>query len=186
MIMIELLGHVLMPVAAGLGSILILKGTTKVGRGSVALSAFCLILASFHFEFGIVDVLFYSLFLVNAITDAYTGEVYNVPLFLLAPVSLLMFYGKGSYIAALFIILLPLYRKSKKLQYYFGEGDLWMLLFISMAYGRSVFYALVYASLLGLCYSLLRRKKEVYFVPFLYLGLLMANISELNKLFAFN
>jgi hypothetical protein len=147
------------------------------------LPSLCLILVAFLLNFSVLDTLFYSLFLVSAVTDSFTGEVYEIGLYLLAPVSLVLFYSERSYIAAFFIILIPLYRKSKKLQYYFGEGDLWILLFISMAYGRSVFYSLVYASILGLGYSLLRKKKEVYFVPFLYLGLLLSNIHEINKLF---
>jgi len=151
--------------------------------GILILSSLSLILAAFLLKFSVLDTLFYALLLVSAVTDFFTGEVYEIGLYLLAPIALVLFYSERSYIAAFFIILIPLYRKSVKLQYYFGEGDLWILLFISMAYGRSVFHSLVYASVLGLVYCLIRKKKEVYFVPFLYLGLLLSNIDEINKLF---
>jgi len=182
--MIEILSYILFPGLAGFFCNLLLKEKSEVKRGILILTSLCLILMAFLLKFSVLDTLFYALFLVSAVTDSFTGEVYEIGLYLLAPVSLVLFYSERSYIAAFFIILIPLYRKSVKLQYYFGEGDLWILLFISMAYGRSVFYSLVYASILGLVYSLIRKKKEVYFVPFLYLGLLLSNIDEINKLFS--
>lgn len=183
--MMEIFTYFLLSGMAGLFSSRLLKEKikVKVNNGIFIFSSLCLILAAYLLKFSVLDTLFYSLLLVSAVTDTLTGEVYEIGLYLLAPVSLVLFYSERSYIAAFFIILIPLYRKSVKLQYYFGEGDLWILLFISMAYGRSVFYSLVYASILGLVYSLIRRKKEVYFVPFLYLGLLLSNIHEINKLF---
>lgn len=179
----EIFGYFLFPGLAGFISRRLLKEKGEIKWGIFIFPSLCLILVALFLKFSVLDTLFYSLFLVSAITDFYTGEVYEVGLYLLAPVSLVLFYDARSYIAAFFMILIPLYRKSKKLQYYFGEGDLWILLFISMAYGRSVFFSLVYASILGLGYSLLRKKKEVYFVPFLYMGLLLSNIDEINKLF---
>lgn len=179
----EIFIYFLFPGLAGLFSSRLLKEKAKINSGILILSSLCLILVAFLLKFSVFDTLFYSLLLVSAVTDTLTGEVYEIGLILLAPVALVLFYSERSYIAAFFIILIPLYKKSVKLQYYFGEGDLWILLFISMAYGRSVFYSLVYASILGLGYSLIRRKKEVYFVPFLYLGLLLSNINEINKLF---
>ena len=179
----EIFCYFLFPFLAGLFSNRLLKENAEVKRGVLIFPILTLILVAFLLKFSVLDTLFYALFLVSAVTDSYTGEVYEIGLYLLAPVSLVLFYSERSYIAAFFIILIPLYRKSVKLQYYFGEGDLWILLFISMAYGRSVFYSLVYASILGLVYSLIRKKKEVYFVPFLYLGLLLSNINEINKLF---
>ena len=181
--MIKVFSYFMFPGLAGLFARRLLKEKAEIRRGSLILPSLCLILASFLLKFSVLDTLFYSLFLVSAVTDSFTGEVYEIGLYLLAPISLVLFYGERSYIAAFFMILIPLYRKSVKLQYYFGEGDLWILLFISMAYGRSVFYSLVYASILGLVYAMIRKKNEVYFVPFLYLGLLLSNIDEINKLF---
>ena len=179
----EIFSYFLFPGLAGFFSSRILKENAEFKRWMLILPSLCLILVSFLLQFSVLDTLFYSLFLVSAITDSFTGEVYEIGLYVLAPVSLVLFYGERSYIAAFFMILIPLYRKSVKLQFYFGEGDLWILLFISMAYGRSVFYSLVYASILGLVYAMIRKKNEVYFVPFLYLGLLLSNIDEINKLF---
>ena len=181
--MAEIFSCFLFPGLAGVFANRLLKDKREVKTGILVLPFFCLIIVSFLLKFSVFDTLFYSLFLVSAVTDSFTGEVYEIGLYVLAPVSLILFYGERSYIAAFFMILIPLYRKSVKLQYYFGEGDLWILLFISMAYGRSVFYSLVYASILGLFYSMIRKKKEVYFLPFLYLGLLLSNIDEINKLF---
>ncbi|MGB4589793.1 MAG: hypothetical protein WBI17_11245 [Clostridiaceae bacterium] len=181
--MMETISYFLFPVLAGLFSTRLLKEKSEGNRRILVLPSLCLIFVAFLLKFSVLNTLFYSLFLISAVTDSLTGEVYEIGLYLLAPVSLVLFYSESSYIAAFFIILIPLYRKSVKLQYYFGEGDLWILLFISMAYGRSVFYSLVYASILGLGYTVIRRKKEVYFVPFLYLGLLLSNINEINKLF---
>lgn len=181
--MMEIFSYFLFPGLAGFFSRRLLKEKAEVERWILILPSICLILVSYLLKFSVLDTLFYSVFLVSAVTDSFTGEVYEIGLYLMAPASLVLFYGERSYIAALFMILIPLYRKSVKLQYYFGEGDLWILLFISMAYGRSVFFSLVYASILGLGYSILRKKKEVYFVPFLYLGLLLSNFDEINKLF---
>lgn len=135
-----------------------------------------------YLDLSLGEVLFFSIFLASAVTDTHEGVVYDYPLYALAPISLLLFYGERSYIAGIFMILIPIYRKSKKLQFYFGEGDLWILLFIAMAFGRDVFFTLFYASLLGAIASLVLKKREIYFVPFLFVGLLLAQYDGINTI----
>ncbi|WP_312654391.1 prepilin peptidase [Proteiniclasticum sp.] len=174
---------ILLPVIGGLSGVLVLRDTMKSKMELTIPFIITLSLASLYFRFSIMEIIFYSVFLSSAVTDAHSGRVYNVFLYLMAPSALYLFYETRSYIAGVFMILIPIYRSSRKLQFYFGEGDLWILLFISMAFGRNVFYTLFYASCLGLIFSLVRMKREVYFVPFLFLGLLISQIEIINNLF---
>lgn len=176
-------GSILLPLISGAASMMLLKDTMKPRISLILPFVLCLSSASLYFEFTVVDILFHSVLLVSVITDAHTGRVYDLSLYILAPWALYLFYGTRSYIAGIFMLFIPLYKGNKKLQFYFGEGDLWILLFISMAYGRNVFYTLFYASCLGLLFSFLMRKREIYFVPFLFLGLLMSNLDEINNIF---
>lgn len=170
-----------------LGGILIGKHLLKENRPDWMMSAMfygiLLVLSSYYFSFSYFEIFFYSAFLSGVYTDHYSGRVYNVSLYLMIPFALKGFYANPSYIAALFMLLVPLYRKSRKLQFYFGEADVYVLLFISMAYGRNVFYTLFYASGLGLLYAFVRRRKELYFYPFLFLGLLISHVDEFHKFF---
>lgn len=161
----------------------VLRDTVKIKLQIILPFTLTLIGTSIGFQFSIIELLFYSSFLVGVITDAHSGEVYDYSLYAMAPSALYLFYGTRSYIAAIFMILIPIYRGNKKLQFYFGEGDLWILLFISMAYGRNVFYTLFYASCLGLLFSFVRKKKEIYFLPFLFLGLLISHMEKINNIF---
>lgn len=174
---------ILLPVIGGISGVLVLRDTMKSKMELTIPFIVILSLSSLYFRFTPVEIIFFSVFLSNVITDAHSGRVYNVLLYLMAPVALYLFYGTRSYIAGVFMILIPIYRSNKKLQFYFGEGDLWILLFISMAYGRNVFYTLFYASCLGLIFSLVIRRKEVYFLPFLFLGLLISQVELINNLF---
>ncbi len=174
---------ILFPVLACFSGAHVLRDTVKIKMQIILPFALLLIGTSYFFQFSMVEILFYSAFLVGVITDAHSGEVYDYSLFAMAPSALYLFYGTRSYIAAIFMILIPIYRDNKKLQFYFGEGDLWILLFISMAYGRNVFYTLFYASCLGLLFSFARRKKEIYFLPFLFVGLLISHVEKINNIF---
>lgn len=125
----------------------------------------------------LLEVLFHSLLLSASVTDGNTGEVHDLSLFLLGGVALFYFYSTPpSYVAGIFLLLVPLHRRSGRMQYYFGEGDLWILLFMAMVHGPRVFTVLSLAAGAALLYCLLRRRKEVWFVPFLQLGLAMAGI----------
>jgi len=42
---------------------------------------------------------------------------------------------------------------------------------------------LFYASCLGLLFSFVRKKKEIYFLPFLFLGLLISRLENINNIF---
>ncbi len=174
---------ILLPVIGGISGVLVLRDTMKFKMELTIPFIVALSLSSLYFRFSPMEIVFYSVFLASVITDAHSGRVYNVFLYLMAPSALYLFYETRSYIAAVFMILIPIYRSSRKLQFYFGEGDLWILLFISMAFGRNVFYTLFYASCLGLLFSLVRMKKEVYFLPFLFLGLLISRVELINNLF---
>lgn len=170
-----------------LGGILLGKHLLKERRPEFGVSAIfygiLLVFSSFYLRFNPWEVLFYSAFLSGVLTDHHSGRIYNVSLYFMVPFALISFYRESSYIAALFMLLLPLYKGSRKLQYYFGEGDVYILLFISMAYGRNVFYTMVYASALGLLYAFLGRRKEIYFLPFLFVGLLLSHADEFHKFF---
>lgn len=170
-----------------LGGILIGKHLLKEKRPDWMVSAMIygilLVLSSYYFSFSFLEVFFYSAFLSGVYTDHYSGRVYNLSLYLMVPFALSGFYAHHSYIAALFMLLLPLYKKSRKLQFYFGEADVYVLLFISMAYGRNVFYTLFYASALGLLYAVVGRRREIYFLPFLFFGLLLSHVDEFHKFF---
>ena len=141
-----------------------------------------LLVSARYLNMSLSHVIFFSVFLTSVVTDTHEGQVYDIPLYLMAPISLFLFYGERSYISGIFMILIPMYRKSKRLQFYFGEGDLWILLFISMAFGRDVFFTLFYASLLGIVAALLLKKKEIYFVPFLFMGLILAQYDVINQI----
>ena len=174
--------NLLLP-AIGIGwGLWILPKDNKIKFIQIGFFAILLIGSAFTLQLSMAHVIFFSVFLTNVITDTHEGLVYDYSLYALAPISLYLFYGERSYIAGIFMILIPIYRKSKKLQYYFGEGDLWILLFTSMAYGRDVFFTLFYASCLGMIESFVLKKKEVYFVPFLFIGLLLAQYEALNAL----
>lgn len=175
--------YLLLPLLSGLGGRFLVKEevSEKGMKGIIPVGV--LILASFLLHLDLPDLLFFSLFLVSALTDQETGMVYELPLYLLAPIALWKFYTRQSYVVAIFLLLLAAHRKSPKFQYYMGEGDLWLLLLLSMAYGRLVFYILVYAAVLGLIYGAVRRKREVWFAPFLFYGLLLSQFHEINKLF---
>ena len=174
---------IVIPLISSAASMLILQKTMRPRIILIVPFMLCLSSASLYFEFTVMDILFHSVLLISVVTDAHTGKVYDLPLYLLAPWALVLFYGTRSYIAAIFMLFIPLYRGNKKLQFYFGEGDLWILLFISMAYGRNVFYTLFYASCLGLLFCFLVRRREIYFVPFLFLGLLLSNLEKINNIF---
>jgi len=179
----QITGSILFPLLSCLIGTRILRDTVKIRIQLLLPFALILTGSSIYFSFSTAEILFYSAFLVGVITDAHSGEVYDCSLYAIAPFALYLFYGTRSYIAAIFMLLVPLYKGNKKLQFYFGEGDLWILLFISMAYGRNVFYTLFYASGLGLLFSLVRKKKEVYFLPFLFLGLLISQVEKINNIF---
>lgn len=179
----QILSSILFPFFASLYSAQVLRASVKVRMQLLLPFALILTGASICFAFSLMEILFYCVFLVGVITDAHSGVVYDTTLYAMAPPALYLFYGTRSYIAAVFMLLIPLYRGNKKLQFYFGEGDLWILLFISMAYGRNVFYTLFYASCLGLLFSFVRKKREVYFLPFLFLGLLMSQVDKINNIF---
>lgn len=168
-------------IGTGLG-LRILPKENKVKVAEILVLLLLTLGSIIYLEMPLGQIIFFSIFLASVVTDTHEGVVYDYPLYALAPVSLVLLYGERSYIAGIFMILIPIYRKSKKLQFYFGEGDLWILLFISMAFGRDVFFTLFYASVLGIIASLLLRKREIYFVPFLFIGLLLAQYDGLNAI----
>jgi hypothetical protein len=179
----QIAASTLFPLFACLVGIRILRDKIKIRIQLLLPFALILTVSSICFSFSAAEILFFSAFLVGVITDAHSGEVYDYSLYAMAPSALYLFYGTRSYIAAIFMLLIPFYKGNKKLQFYFGEGDLWILLFISMAYGRNVFYTLFYASCLGLLFSFVRKKREVYFLPFLFLGLLISQVEKINNIF---
>lgn len=142
-------------------------------------------LGNLAFGYTLSEVLFLSVLLVSVVTDTHSGELHALPLYLLLPIALTGFYSMGSYISAIFIILIFLYKKNRLFQYYFGEGDLFILLAISMMYGADVFNVLVYGSFTALAYCFFFRTKEAYFVPFLYIGLFLSRIEAVATLSVF-
>lgn len=168
-----------------IGTVVGLWMLPKEGKKKIIVTLILLILllgSVTYLNMSLSYVIFFSVFLTSVVTDTHEGLVYDIPLYLMAPISLFLFYGERSYIAGVFMILIPMYRKSKRLQFYFGEGDLWILLFISMAFGRDVFFTLFYASGLGIIAALFLKKKEIYFVPFLFIGLILAQFEVINQI----
>lgn len=145
-----------------------------------------LFLVAMVFDLELKVLLFASILLSGVITDGRSGRIYHGTLYLLLPLSLVLFYEESSYISGLFMCLVPLYKRSKKCQFYIGEGDVYVLLFLSMAFGRNVFFTLFYASCLGLLFSLKKGRKEIYFMPFLFLGFLLSQIERLQSIVGFS
>lgn len=132
-----------------------------------------------------MEVVFSSVLLVSAITDAYTGEVHPIPMWLLFPAAVAGFIVRKSYVAALFGFLVWIYRKDRRLSYWFGEGDLYILAAIAMMYGTGVFRAMAIGAALALIWCLVKRSREAFFIPFLYLGLMLSRMEITDSLFYF-
>lgn len=132
-----------------------------------------------------MEVVFSSVLLVSAITDAHTGEVHSLPMWLLFPVAVTGFIVRKSYVAALFGLLVWVYRKDKRLSYWFGEGDLYILAAIAMMYGTGVFRAMAIGAALALIWCLVKRSREAFFIPFLYLGLMLSRLEMTDSIFYF-
>lgn len=132
-----------------------------------------------------MDVVFSSVLLVSAITDAHTGEVHPIPMWLLFPAAVAGFIVRKSYVAALFGFLVWIYRKDRRLSYWFGEGDLYILAAIAMMYGTGVFRAMAIGAALALIWCLVKRSREAFFIPFLYLGLMLSRMEITDSLFYF-
>ena len=160
--------------------LLILKDK-KVDYKKLAFVSLIPVIGSFFLDLNFLDIIYFSAFHISFLSDMYTGEVYSIPLYSLIFVSLVNFYKMPSYISLIFMILIYIYRKTPKMQFYFGEGDLWILLSLSMMYSHLVFYILFYSSLIALLYALILRKKEVYFIPFIYIALFISKLGIFNK-----
>ncbi|MBW8383765.1 MAG: hypothetical protein K0M69_14765 [Youngiibacter sp.] len=132
-----------------------------------------------------MEVVFSSVLLVSAITDAYTGEVHSLPMWLLFPAAAAGFIVRKSYVAALFGFLVWIYRKDKRLSYWFGEGDLYILAAIAMMYGTGVFRAMALGAAFALIWCLVKRSREAFFIPFLYLGLMFSRMEITDSIFYF-
>lgn len=154
------------------------KNLTYKPIGFLSLASI-IIISGFNLTY--LDIIFIGVLNVSFLTDMYTGEVYNVPLYLLVGISLIRFYENPTYISFLFMIFIYVYRKTPKIQFYFGEGDLWILLSLSMMYSHLVFYILFYSSLIALLYALVLKRKEVYFIPFIYMGLFISKLEVFNR-----
>lgn len=139
------------------------------------------IIGSLFLDLSLLDILYFSALHISFLSDMYTGEVYSIPLYSLIFISLINFYKMPSYISLIFMILIYIYKKTPKMQFYFGEGDLWILLSLSMMYSNLVFYTLFYSSVIALLYALILRKKEVYFIPFIYIALFISKIGIFNR-----
>jgi hypothetical protein len=132
-----------------------------------------------------MEVVFSSVLLVSAITDAHTGEVHSLPMWLLFPAAVAGFIVRKSYVAALFGFLVWIYRKDRRLSYWFGEGDLYILAAIAMMYGTGVFRAMTLGAAFALIWCLVKRSSEAFFIPFLYLGLMVSRMEIADSLFYF-
>lgn len=132
-----------------------------------------------------MEVVFSSVLLISAITDAHTGEIHPIPMWLLFPAAAAGFMVRKSYVAALFGLIVFVYRKDKRLSYWFGEGDLFILAAISMMYGAGVFRAMAIGAALALIFCLVKKSREAYFIPFLYLGLMFSRMEITESIFYF-
>lgn len=153
----------------------------KVSYKKIAIFSLISVVAMLNLDLYYLDIVFISVLNINFLTDMHTGEVYNFPLYLLVFISFIRFYENPSYISLIFMIFIYIYKKTPKMQFYFGEGDLWILLSLSMMYRSLVFYILFYSSLIALLYALVLKRKEVYFIPFIYIGLFISKLEVFNK-----
>ncbi|MBP1920163.1 hypothetical protein J2Z34_002661 [Youngiibacter multivorans] len=167
------------------GALILLKGRNEVKKAALAAIFASSMLLNHVSGIEGMEVVFSSVLLVSAITDAYTGEVHSIPMWLLFPAAAAGFIVRKSYVAALFGFLVWIYRKDKRLSYWFGEGDLYILAAIAMMYGTGVFRAMALGAAFALIWCLVKRSREAFFIPFLYLGLMVSRMEIADSLFYF-
>ncbi|ETA78997.1 hypothetical protein T472_0219345 [Youngiibacter fragilis 232.1] len=171
--------------ACAAGAMILLKDGNEVKKAALAAIFISSMLLNHVSGISGMEVVFSSVLLVSAITDAYTGEVHQIPMWLLFPAATAGFIVRKSYVAALFGFLVWIYRKDRRLKYWFGEGDLYILAAIAMMYGTGVFRAMAIGAALALVWCLVKRSREAYFIPFLYLGLMVSRMEVTDTLFYF-
>ncbi len=142
--------------------------------------AFCFLFSKFGF--GLVFflwVLFLLLFLLNALTDYLTYNIYNVPLYALLLVSVGIALTQASFLwqlAQSVLFTLIIFIVAKILGYFLkketmGSGDYYILFALGIIFElQSLVWLLFIASLSGIGAYFLVKKKQMPFVPLLFLA----------------
>lgn len=135
----------------------------------------------------ILMIVFISLMVILTVCDIYYKIVPNIILICFLPVIFLLrmfspvilWYNAiiGAVVGFGFMYLIALYGKKRFKQEALGGGDIKLYIIIGLVLGYEVvFFSVFFASLLGLFYSLIFKRKTGYipFVPFIFAGSLIA------------